>query len=250
MNNWLILLLGILIYAANPSSAGAYDLRTRASRILVHEAQAAYEQGNTVQAMTYYQQAVERAPKNVEALNGLAIVEEQIGALTKAQMHWEKAIALDPNFLEPYTRLGFLNLKQQNLAQAVDYFEQCVAKAPFGHPQGVKARQGLDQIAGNSPYYKERLTRAQAQEMSAQLDQRKADALYNQVNSGKTKLQEGKKFFEQRHYQDAIVAFNVVLKQVPGHPEALRLRAASALALRKETNNALTDAAIEQLIHQ
>ena len=248
-SKWLKFWLGMVFFGALCPSAWPYDLKTRASRVHMHEAQEAYAQGNTAGAVDYYQKAIDLAPGNVQAINGLAEVEEQLGALAKAKDHWQKVIALDPKFFSAYTRLGFLSLKQQDFAVAAQYLQQCIVQAGFQHPEAVKAQQGLDEIARRSGYYRDQMVHAQAQKLDGQLGGRKAQALATQVDLGKAMLEEGRDLFRQGHYQEAMQSLDIVLKFVPGHPEAMKLRQAAALALRKATNDALMDETIKMLTH-
>jgi len=95
----------------------------------MREAQSLVDQGDMVGAIAAYQKAVEVAPNNVEAVGRIGHGRRKHRGFYQSQTHWQKALELNPEYLVALVHLGTINMKTQNFADAVNYFQQCMAKA-------------------------------------------------------------------------------------------------------------------------
>lgn len=214
----------------------------------IYSAKKALESGNTIEAIEHFERAIKRYPENMDALRGLAAAQEQMGAYNKAKQSWQKIVELSPATLEAYNHMGEIAIKQQDFALAVEYFQSTLKLAKPDSSEHLKAQDGLSTIALKSPYYKEKMLKAQTDRLNDELKFRKIEERIAKEKTGKIILDQAKALFAQGRYPESIQSFDTALIYFPGDPDVLKLRQAAVLARRKATDNALTDIAIKKLI--
>jgi tetratricopeptide (TPR) repeat protein len=240
-------LAGLIVCMASTAWARTFqDIKVHS---LMVQAQSLYDQGDTVQAIEFYRKALGIAPKNPEVILSLASAEEQVGSVTQAQEHWRALIHLDSTCVTAYTHLGFLYLKQQNFVMAVHAFEAAIAQGNELDPQVRRAQEGMEEIARRSVYYRQKMIKAHAHAMQAQLaaDQKnqKLEVLNKQVNMYKFTIKESRQLFSEARYQEAVYSLDAVLKFNPSDEEAFKLHQMAVLALTKQKYDQQMDAKIQ-----
>jgi tetratricopeptide (TPR) repeat protein len=86
--------------------------------------------GNLPVAQQYYNRALEKDPKNVEALLGLAHLTERMGHPDKALELYQKATRYHPQDPAAHNDLGICYLHLGKMAEAVTSFERAIALEP------------------------------------------------------------------------------------------------------------------------
>ncbi len=79
------------------------------------------------EAMAYCQRAIELEPDNAEALNYRGLALEKQNLLDQAEACYRQALTLKPEYIEAIHNLGVAQLKQSRLADSVASFRQALA---------------------------------------------------------------------------------------------------------------------------
>lgn len=95
-------------------------------------------------AVEFYGRAVEKNPKLVPALNGLAVAFSFSGEPQKAVEYWKRALEIDPAFSNVYFNLGITYLGMKNKTQALKYFNLC--KERLYNKLSPREQQQLDTL--------------------------------------------------------------------------------------------------------
>ena len=90
--------------------------------------------GETAQAIECSKKAVEIEPQFAEAWNQLGWEFEQAGTIIEAESAYQKALGLDPVFIEPRVRLAGLALAQSRWLQAQDESAKAIAMNAVEYP--------------------------------------------------------------------------------------------------------------------
>ncbi len=86
--------------------------------------------GRTEEALADFSRALDQAPRDVEALQGLARAYERSKAFRQAEDTLKKAIALRPNLWTGYKRLGLFYGSQGKFRQAIAQFSKVASLTP------------------------------------------------------------------------------------------------------------------------
>lgn len=104
--------------------------------------EAFYAQNNFVDALFYFENAVQQSPYQLDFLNKQASALFQLGNLKKAKAVYESIINLQPYHKEALNNLGYLYVLENNLAQADDYISQSLRLDP-DYEKAVLNKAGL-----------------------------------------------------------------------------------------------------------
>ena len=80
--------------------------------------------GNSVQALNYFQKAIDRDPTLVAAYNGMGDTYNISGQRDEAVIWWERAVALDPDFHLSLISLGMAYLAKGDKTTALNHLER------------------------------------------------------------------------------------------------------------------------------
>ncbi|MDP2940627.1 MAG: tetratricopeptide repeat protein, partial [Candidatus Omnitrophota bacterium] len=94
-----------------------------------------FEQGNSSEAIRYFQKAIELAPDFAASYYNLGVVYYAQGNLSEAIKYYQKAIELDPNLAQAYINLGAAYTEQGDLSEAVKFLQKAIEIAPRFYPQ-------------------------------------------------------------------------------------------------------------------
>jgi len=88
------------------------------------------------QAKSFYQQVLQRDPKNATAHHRLAVIADKQGDFRTAETHYLAAISADPNNADLLNDLGYSYLLQGRYAEAERYLQSALQHNP-AHPQAI-----------------------------------------------------------------------------------------------------------------
>jgi len=94
--------------------------------------------GRFREAQALYRDAIGRDPKNPVLWKFLGKALSQDAQVTAARKAWERALAIDPNFLEAAGDLAVLLYNTEDIDKGIALLEDIIAKAPQG--SGIQAR--------------------------------------------------------------------------------------------------------------
>jgi tetratricopeptide (TPR) repeat protein len=94
---------------------------------LLEEGNAAYDQGNYTVAMQYYDKALIIDPNFVEALSNKGLALDNLGRSEEAIQYYDKALVIDPDFVDALNNKGDLYYYQGNYTEALQYFDKALA---------------------------------------------------------------------------------------------------------------------------
>lgn len=151
-------------------------------------------QGAFRQAIEQYQLAIAGDPKNVGAMNRLAMVYSRLGRFDEALNSMQRAVEIKPDVALLRNNLGYIQLCKLNWTEAESEFREALRL----DPEFARARVNL----GMALARQDRIPEAHA-EFRAVLPE--ADALYNL----------GLVLRGMKRYQEAVDAFELVLEKDP-----------------------------------
>ena len=98
-------------------------------------------------AMAGYQKAILLDPNFVEAYNDLGIIYEAMGWTEEAKNIYLKAIEVNPNYPNSYSNLALLYESQKDYTHAILYWIKRAVLGGFSDPWAEAARKRLEDIA-------------------------------------------------------------------------------------------------------
>jgi cytochrome c-type biogenesis protein CcmH/NrfG len=103
------------------------------------------------EATRWYEQAVQIAPKNVNASTDLGITYYYTNQPDRALAQFDRSLAIDPNHSKTLLNVGIVRaFGKQDLEGAAKAFQRVLDVAP-GSPEARAARQALDGLRGAHP---------------------------------------------------------------------------------------------------
>ncbi|MHC5537044.1 tetratricopeptide repeat protein [Singulisphaera rosea] len=119
------------------------------------------QQGDHVQAITFYFRAIHARPNFREALNNLGIALGVLGQLEESIDAFQRALRIDPNSHEVHNNLGVPLVKVKRLDEAVTHFEAALKLQPgfaeAHHNLGI-AYRNLDRLEEAVECYRKAIT--------------------------------------------------------------------------------------------
>jgi Tfp pilus assembly protein PilF len=85
--------------------------------------------GDMKQAIAYYERAAESDPTDVEAQTGLATAYSNIGQMAEAEREFQKVLIIE-QYAPAYNGLGLIEVKQHDFADARKNFERAIQLDP------------------------------------------------------------------------------------------------------------------------
>jgi tetratricopeptide (TPR) repeat protein len=172
-------------------------------------------------AIQYFDQALERDPNNLRALNGKGSALFEIGNTTEAIQYFDKVLSIDPNNLNALDNKAAISIITRDFDQAAEYLNKA-EKIDSNNTNTLNLQATL---AGNNGKYYEAIS--YADRVLAQ-DPNNIDALNNK----------GAALLNIGNYTKAIEEFDMVLSNDPLNVNAMNNKA-TALLKMGNTDNAL-----------
>jgi Flp pilus assembly protein TadD len=190
--------------------------------------------GDDREALTFYYKAVSVDPQNAGYLNDLGLIYERLGQQKDAEKSYLRAIAVNSKYLPPYTNLGYLYKKKQNLVKAIFFFQKRIDLGDPADPWTQKTREELEKTYDSAPHLKEKFVKAQAQRMNLQVSQSARQNFKNQMVVANAEYKRGLQLFQAKKTVEAVRAFNSSLAFAPQDPKVLKAKDAAVRQLRRE----------------
>lgn len=188
----------------------------RLSAAIPKEARKAYEQGvkesrkgNPQKAIPHFQRALALYPQYLQALNDLGVQYLRLNQLAEARAAFEKALELDPRAAHPRVNLGFLHLLQREYEAALNHLKSAVALDPSNWSAHMLYGVALMQTGD--------LERAQN-------ELEKALSLGSPPASSIARLHLANLFLRRGDYASALEQSEKYLQEVPSAPNAEQVR--------------------------
>jgi protein O-mannosyl-transferase len=93
------------------------------------------KQGQIDEAITYYERAVELDPNYVQVHNNLGALLRQKGQFDRAIMHYEQALRAEPGHFAAEFNLGNVLFQAGRFREAKFHYQQALELAPADHPR-------------------------------------------------------------------------------------------------------------------
>ncbi len=100
------------------------------ARLFFYQANENLISGNFVQAITLYQQAIDKKPDYTDAYLGLGIAYKEVGDYPNALDSTNKVLELNPKYYQAYYNLALILEKQGLNQEAINSFEIFLEKVP------------------------------------------------------------------------------------------------------------------------
>ncbi|RKP50617.1 tetratricopeptide repeat protein [Trinickia fusca] len=94
-------------------------------------AKSALQSGDLALATSLFEKALDKNPRDVDALDGLATALSLTGDLERARHYYEQAASLAPQRVTPLLGLARLSVRQRRLDEAISRYEQVLEHEPL-----------------------------------------------------------------------------------------------------------------------
>lgn len=135
LHSMRVKIIFLVVLAAAAAGIFIYQGKVKKERLV--ESENAYLRGNQLikqnqfdAALRFFQLAVEKDPKHVDAHNNLANMLLAKGQVAEAVKHYRKAIELNPGYLEAYNNLGIALGSLRQFQDAIDLYEDVLKRYP------------------------------------------------------------------------------------------------------------------------
>lgn len=207
MKYGLVLLL-ILFPLMN--SYGESDLLQDQSVSYREEGYKLQSAGDYARAIICYQKAIGLNPRYVECHNDLGVVYEAMGLYDRAVQEYEESLKLNNTYLPAYTNLAFLYEKQGNIKEAAYNWQKRYEFGQQGEYWWEVSRQHLLQLGTYPELQKETLEKA-AVVLSQELVYKREQQRLKAREEAKLHFDAGASLFLKGDYASAIKEFNTAL---------------------------------------
>jgi lipoprotein NlpI len=110
---------------------GASSLLAQSSDDLVKAAREAFRQDRqTDQALKLVSKALEKNPRNIEALSLRAEIHESVGHFPQAAADWSKVIDINPDLAHAYQARGLVHFKMGKITESIADFDRFIERKP------------------------------------------------------------------------------------------------------------------------
>ena len=171
----------------------------------------AIEANSLAEAQAHLEKAIADYPQYARAYNALGVVYMRTGQGDKGKAAFEKAVAIDNNFVEALNNLAKIRIREKNLADAEDLSR----RATLAAPQNAEAFTLLATVLFAEEHYEE--AAATAEKVHSFADHQPfAVAHFIAAQS-----------YERLHKDaEAMAEYTIFLKEAPENPQAAQARAA------------------------
>ncbi|MCF7871084.1 MAG: tetratricopeptide repeat protein [Candidatus Omnitrophica bacterium] len=200
------------------SFSQAKDLTQDQSRKYRKKGYRLQSMGNIEAALPFYQKAVAIDPGYVQAYNDLGVVYEMKGALDEAEKYYKKALAINPDFMPAHTNLAFLYEKTNNIKKATDHWKKRYIKGKKGDYWKEVARQHLLKL-GTYPEVRKEMMEEKAANLSRELAYQREQERLEVIEEAKLHFKLGERAFQEKDYSVAVEELRKVLSLNPSDLE-------------------------------
>lgn len=200
------------------ATAGKLSLMQEQARMYRSQGISLQNAGDLNQAMSLYQKAIELDPLYVEPFNDLGVVYEAKGQIDKAEESYIRSTQVDPGFLSAYSNLALLYEGKRDLEKAALYWEKRAKLGLADDPWTKKAFARLRDI--NAVLGRPTLTLEEEEmigfmkEISSQKDLQKE----SNVELARAYFEKAKRSYDRHKYVLAMKQASYARQLDPTHP--------------------------------
>jgi len=207
-----------IVLICHTGHAELIDHNAESYRLKGYEEQQA---GHIKQALKSYIKALSLGLKTAVIYNDIGVVYEQLGIADKAQEFYLKSIAVNADYLPPYTNLAYFYLARGDTARAVTFFQERLDRGQEDDPWQEKVQEELYKI---SPDYRLRKMRKDAQSLNQELIQKARDEFSLQNMRAEKHYRRGHELMGEQDFSGAIEEFENALVLTPENPRIFKAR--------------------------
>lgn len=159
--------------------------------------------GDFVQALSYYQKAIQIDPHYVEVLNDLGVVYENLGDDECALKMYEESLRLNPHYLPAHTNLAFFYERKGNIDKATQHWARRYELGEEGEYWREVAYQHLLRL-GTYPEAKKKWLEKAAARLSQEVMYKREQERLKIIEEAKLHFDIGKKMFMRGDYAQAL----------------------------------------------
>lgn len=191
--------------------------------------------GNVREALVRYQKAVQLDPNYVEVYNDLGVIFESMGKDEEAIRMYKKSLDIDPQYLAAYTNLAFFYEKKRNIPEASRYWQKRYELGTEGEYWREVSYQHMLAL-GTFPQIKQELQEKQAARLSRELVYKREQDKLKIIEEAKLHFDIGSNLFFKGDYPGALKEFETAMAmqapdaQLKGKIVGLYVRTARAFA--------------------
>jgi len=198
---------------------------SQAKDLVKEEAKAYRDEGYRLQALgdyeralVYYQKAVQMDPDFVEVYNDIGVVQEALGNDDRALTMYEKVLEMNPGYLPAYTNLAFLYERKGNIEKASYYWIKRYELGEQGDYWQEVAQQHLLKL-GTYPQVRKKMLERQAAKLSRELIYKSEQKRLKSIEEAELHFDVGNRAFIDGDYELAVKEFTTVLYLNPSDEE-------------------------------
>ncbi|MCF7873749.1 MAG: tetratricopeptide repeat protein [Candidatus Omnitrophica bacterium] len=210
--------LAILFIFLPLSFSQAEDLVKQQARDYREKGYRLQSRGDVGGALPFYQKAIKLDPEYVQAYNDLGVAYEMRGRLNKAKRYYQKALEINSKFLPAHANLALLYEKQNNIEKATYHWKERYINGKKGEYWQEVARQHLLKL-GTYPEVREEMIEKKAANLSKDISYQREQERLEAIEEAKLHFKLGKRAFEEGSYEDAIEELSKVISLAPKAPE-------------------------------
>jgi len=207
-----------IVHFCHTGHAELIEQNAESYRLKGYEEQQA---GHFSRALKNYTKALTLGLKTAVIYNDIGVVYEQLGISDKAEEFYLKSIAVNADYLPPYTNLAYFYLAQGDTARAVTFFQERLDRGQEDDPWQEKVSAELYKI---SPDYRYRKLRRDAQTLNQELIQKARDEFSLQIMRAEKHYQRGHELMGEQDFAGAMDEFDKALALTPENPRIFKAR--------------------------
>jgi Flp pilus assembly protein TadD len=212
------ILLAILFIFLPLSFSQAEDLAAQQARDYREKGYRLQSRGDVDGALSFYQKAVTLDPDYLQVYNDLGVVYEMDGRLNDAERSYQAALKINPDFMPAHANLALLYEKKNDIRKATYHWKKRYLKGKKGDYWQEVARQHLLKL-GTYPQVKKEMMEEKAASLSRELVYQREQERLEMIEEAKLYFKLGQRAFEERDYETAIEELNKVISLKPNDLE-------------------------------
>ena len=216
MRTFLLILISLCIIV--PSYA--FTPMNEEARVYREEGYRLQSMGDWEEALSYYQKAVEMDPLFVEAYNDLGVVYENNGDDQSALRMYTRALEIDSSYLPTYTNLAFFYENRGDIENATKYWAKRYDMGQEGEYWREVALQHLLAL-GTYPKAKKQWLEQKAARLSQNLLYEREQKRLKTIEESRLHFNIGCDFLGKGEYLEAMKEFETAFGLNPGDEELL-----------------------------
>jgi Flp pilus assembly protein TadD len=191
-------------------------------------------------ALPFYQKAVALDPDYLQVYNDLGVIYEMKGQLDDAEKFYQAALKIKSDFMPAHTNLALLYEKKNDIKKATHHWKKRYLKGKKGDYWQEVARQHLLKL-GTYPQVRKEMIEEKAADLSRALVYQREQERLETIEEAKLHFKLGQRSFQERDYETAIEELNKVISLKPSD---LELREKAKKIMEKSKNFHLRQSAL------